>query len=222
MDDARVADVRAEVLLDDVDDGLGVANVHGEVELDGFLEDQLEDVLVEGTVDVRLVVRVQEHPPTAVRATARDDCVEPVHVLGSHQVLCLVDEDGVVGPIRRRSPNGMTSMSLSPTEVLKKLVRPGDLKVIEHRPTLVRLLFRALRQDQRLARAGPAEDQHARVACQRPEEPRLPRGRAILLLEHGAALRVDDRQAGELAEQPLANVRDPRQLGAVAWLTALC
>ena len=103
VDDARVPDVRAQVALDDVDDGLGVADVHGELELDRFLEDQLEDVLVERAVDVRLVVPVQEHAPTAVRTTTLDDCVEPVHVLGSHQVLGLVDEDGVVGPVRRQS-----------------------------------------------------------------------------------------------------------------------
>ena len=67
---------------------------------------------------------------------------------------------------------------------------------------MVGLLLGALRQDQRLAGAAPPSTSTRGLRAS-PRGPGLPCGGTILLLEHGAALRVDDGHARELAEQPL-------------------
>ena len=183
---------------------LGVAHVDGKLELDGLGENQLEDVLVELPVDMCLVVAVEEHPPASSSPTTDDHLVEPVHVVCCHEVLSLVDEDGVelraIGHVCERKDCDV-SLADQGLEVVGETRRSeGD----QHRPALVCLLLGSFDQGERLAGAGAAHDEESRVARQPLQIPRLAFGRPVLLLENCAALGID---AGHRENSPNRRLR---------------
>ncbi len=158
MNDSGLPNIRAQIVLNEVDYRLRVANIQGKFISDGLSNDQLEYILIEAAVYVGLVVPVKKHSPVPVRPTALNDLVESVHVLGSHEVLGLVDKHRVIGAV---SPNfgerNDVDFALADEcgEEVSETRRPiGD----QHRLALIQVLLCTFRERERLARASSAED----------------------------------------------------------------